>query len=183
LLQSSAAVVRPEEVARPLWRGLRGELPRSFWLRDGSGMAVAVDQAFTSCSRSHKVPLNFMAEGDEGKNVLVHLRPDTAETDSAMHCGADIGMLSQFSCEEEVLFPPSTMMVLKPWVEDAGLRPWLQERNEDPGTQLISGPNVALDPTSIVAYEFGRLVTETWDDAGVTRSRSYVALKVLPCFI
>lgn len=75
------------------------------------------------------------------------------------------------------------MMVLKPWVEDAGLRPWLQELNEDPGTQLITGPNLSQDPTGIVANEFGRLVTETWDDAGVTRSRCYVALKVLPCFI
>ena len=104
-IRKLAAVATPDEVSRTLWRGLRGELPRSFWLHDNSGMAVAVDQGFMSCSRSRTIPLEFMSDGDEGKNVLVHLRPETVESDSALHCGADIGMLSQFRHEEEVRLP------------------------------------------------------------------------------
>ena len=36
----------------------------------------------------------------------------TAESDSAYHCGADLALLSQFAAEQEVLFPPTTMLVV-----------------------------------------------------------------------
>ena len=38
-----AAVASPEEVSRTLWRGLRGELPTSFWEPDDLGDVCVVD--------------------------------------------------------------------------------------------------------------------------------------------
>ena len=35
------------------------------------------------------------------------------ESDSAYHCGADISMLSQFAAEQEVLFPPCCLLLVK----------------------------------------------------------------------
>ena len=54
-----------------------------------------------------------MASG--GDNVLWQLAADAhggslAETDSGYHHGADISMLSQFAGEDEVLFPPCTIL-------------------------------------------------------------------------
>ena len=42
------------------------------------------------------------------------------ESDSAYHCGANIAFLSQFAGEEEILFPPCTMLVVVPPSEAAG---------------------------------------------------------------
>ena len=73
-------------------------------------MICATDCAFMSTSRIRTVPIEFMS-GNE--NVLWELAPK-AESDAGFHYGADISLLSQFSEEEEVLFPPCTMMVLLP---------------------------------------------------------------------
>ena len=62
-----------------------------------------------STSRSCEVPIEFMS-GEA--NVLWELRPK-AESDAGFHFGADISMLSQYEHEEEVLFPPCTMMVVQ----------------------------------------------------------------------
>jgi hypothetical protein len=35
--------VTPEEAVQPLWRGMRGELPRGFWVPDKTGMVCAVE--------------------------------------------------------------------------------------------------------------------------------------------
>ena len=51
-----------------------------------------------------------------GDNVLWELAPEElhggslAETDSGYHHGADISLLSQFAGEEEILFPPCTIL-------------------------------------------------------------------------
>ena len=47
--------------------------------------------------------------GQAGPNVLWSLRP-SRETDTGFHYGADISLLSQFAAEQEVLFPPCTML-------------------------------------------------------------------------
>ena len=104
-----AAVATHEEAAQPLWRGVRGELPRSFWAADETGVIAAVDMAFMSTSRHERTPIEYMGGG---ANVLWELRPQT-ESDSAYHRGADISMLSQFEGEREVLFPPCTMLEVK----------------------------------------------------------------------
>lgn len=97
-----------EEAAHLLWRGVRGELPRSFWAADETAVIAAVDMAFMSTSRHERTPIEYMGGG---ANVLWELRPQT-ESDSAYHRGADISMLSQFAAEAEVLFPPCTMLVI-----------------------------------------------------------------------
>ena len=92
-----------------LYRGVRGELPRGFWLKDSLNMVCATDTAFMSTSRNRETPISYMADD---VNVLWELeaRP---ESDSAYHCGADISLLSQFAQEKEVLFPPCCLLVVK----------------------------------------------------------------------
>jgi len=102
-----AAVAAPEDTNRTLWRGVRGVLPPTFFEEDARHMVCAVDMAFMSASKNKHTPLHYMHEGH--RNVLweLQVRP---ESDSAFHCGADISLLSQYGEEEEVLFPPCTMM-------------------------------------------------------------------------
>ena len=64
-----------------------------------------------STSRQKSAPVDYMNPG--GANVLWQLYPQP-ESDSGFHRGADITILSQFAVEEEVLFPPCTMLIVKP---------------------------------------------------------------------
>ena len=105
-IRKLAAVATAEELAAPLYRGVRGELPNAFWFPDEQGMVIATDAAFMSTSVARETPLHYM--GGE-KNVLWELRPGP-QTDEAFHRGADVAMLSQFAAEREVLFPPCTML-------------------------------------------------------------------------
>jgi hypothetical protein len=107
-IRKLAAIATPEEASAPLYRGVRGELPEHFWLPDAKGMVCAVDMAFMSTSGNRETPIRYMGNG---QNVLWELKAE-AETDVAYHRGADISMLSQFSHEKEVLFPPGTMLVV-----------------------------------------------------------------------
>ena len=72
-------------------------------------MITAVETAFMSTSRNESTPIQYMA-GQH--NVLWALHPQL-QSDAAYHCGADISRLSQFPKEEEILFPPCTMMILQ----------------------------------------------------------------------
>ena len=56
-IRKLAAVATIEEVNAPLWRGVRGELPRTFWVEDERGMVCAVDMAFMSTSRRRQTPI------------------------------------------------------------------------------------------------------------------------------
>jgi hypothetical protein len=109
-IRKLAAVVTPEEVSQPLYRGVRGELPGGFWVRDDLGMVCATDTAFMSTSRSRETPINYL--GENGADVLWELKP-AEESDATYHTGADISMLSQFGAEQEVLFPPCCMLTLR----------------------------------------------------------------------
>mmetsp|Transcript_18409 Transcript_18409/g.27975 ORF Transcript_18409/g.27975 Transcript_18409/m.27975 type:complete len:774 (+) Transcript_18409:71-2392(+) len=109
-IRKIAAVATKSDVSKPLWRGVRGELKRSFWNLDEQGMICAVDTAFMSCSRSRDTPIQYMSQ--HTSNVLWKVQP-ASESDAAYHNGADISMLSQFPDEKEVLFPPCTMLVVR----------------------------------------------------------------------
>jgi hypothetical protein len=109
-IRKLAAVATPDEAKAPLWRGVRGKLEKAFWLPDSHDMVCAVDQAFMSTSRSRKCTIDYM--DPRGENVLWQLHPKP-ESDTGFHRGASIDMLSQFAGEEEVLFPPYTMLVVK----------------------------------------------------------------------
>jgi hypothetical protein len=108
-IRKLAAVATSEEATQPLWRGVRGELPRSFWLPDETGTICAVDLAFMSTSSGRQAPISFMSPGSA--NVLWKISPQQ-ETDDGFHYGANIEMLSQYSAEKEILFPPCTMLKL-----------------------------------------------------------------------
>jgi hypothetical protein len=108
-IRKLAAVVNEQEQSAPLWRGVRGQLPESFFTHDAQGLICAVDMAFMSTSKNRQTPIDYMGPGE---NVLWELRP-MEESDAAFHCGADISMLSQFAGEQEVLFPPCTMLQVK----------------------------------------------------------------------
>jgi len=106
-IRKLAAVATPTETTRPLYRAVRGELPRSFWMPDEHGLVTATDTAFMSTSAVIRTATDYMQ--NPGQNVLWEIRPE-AETDSGFHRGADIAELSQFADERETLFPPCTML-------------------------------------------------------------------------
>jgi hypothetical protein len=108
-IRKLAAVATADEATAKLYRGVRGELPRSFWLPDDAGLVCAVDPCFMSTSRQRMTPIGYMEAGTP--NVLWELLPQL-ESDSGYHCGASIEMLSQFAEEQEVLFPPNTLLKL-----------------------------------------------------------------------
>ena len=85
-------VTLPFERRKPLYRSVRGELPRAFWVQDASGLVTAVETAFMSTSSNAATCISYMQP--DGPNVLWKLHPKT-ETDSGFHRGADISMLSQ----------------------------------------------------------------------------------------
>ena len=64
--------------------------------------------AFMSTSLLRSTPIAYLGDGN---NVLWELEPQL-QSDVAFHRGADISMLSQFAAEDEVLFPPCTMLVV-----------------------------------------------------------------------
>ena len=104
-----SAVATDEEATAPLYRCVRGELPKGFWTPDEQGLVCAVDMSFMSTSRARQTPVDYMGEGS---NVLWALQP-MRETDVGYHRGADVSMLSQFEAEKEILFPPATMLEVK----------------------------------------------------------------------
>lgn len=107
-IRKLAAVTSPSELATPLYRAVRGELPRSFWVADKQGMICAVDAGFMSTSRNQETPIHYMSGN---ANVLWELCP-SGESDMAYHRGADVERLSQFTTEQEVLYVRQRR---KPW--------------------------------------------------------------------
>ena len=63
----------PDEMEGKLYRAVRGELPRTFWLKDGHGQVCAIDAAFMSTSRNSTTPIGYMDR--DGPNVLWELHP------------------------------------------------------------------------------------------------------------
>ena len=101
-----------------VFRAVRGELPKSFWLLDDFGMVTATDFALMSTSTDVNVCQEFMAT--EQSNVLWEVKCG-AETATGLHSGADVSLVSQFAQEQEKLFPPLTMLKVESiQVEEAG---------------------------------------------------------------
>ena len=100
-----------------LFRGVRGELPGAFWLRDSKGGVTATDTAFMSTSMGQGECVKFLGEkASASENLLWELQcgPEDA---TGFHSAADVQVLSQYPAEREVLFPPLTMLQVVP--EDA----------------------------------------------------------------
>lgn len=91
-IRKLSAVVDPAAAEGTcLYRGVRGKLDNSFWMRGEHGMICATDTAFMSTSRNAHTPVDYMGQG---MNVLWKMKAGV-ETDDGFHHGADIGMLSQ----------------------------------------------------------------------------------------
>jgi hypothetical protein len=110
-IRKLSAVSTTEEAGICLWRGARGELPKTFWLADEIGTIVATETAFMSTSAERETALHYMA-GSGASNLLWCLKCGP-ENDAGYHQGANISLLSQFAGEKEWLFPPLTMMEIQ----------------------------------------------------------------------
>jgi hypothetical protein len=89
-------------------RGVRGELPEAFWLRDAFGMVAATDFGFMSTPFDRAVSEGFLGIGG-GVCVLWEIEC-SAETGDGFHSAAGVSLLSQHPAEKEMLFPPLTML-------------------------------------------------------------------------
>ncbi len=102
-----------------LWRGMRGELPWTLW---DQREPVLCEPGFLSASSDRAVALEYMGDGEP--NVLLEiLQPDAHELSDAfsltLQSGADISMISQFGCENEILYPPCLLLEMVPWDDGA----------------------------------------------------------------
>ena len=107
----------------------------------------------------------YLGPGDD--NVLWKIQPST-ERDDGYHYGADIAILSQFAAEDEVLFPPCTMLIALERPSDApdGVEPIDAELSKVPSQ-----------------YGVRRAVHGEEEHATHQRSKTFVSLDVVPCFI
>lgn len=99
------AAISPPLQNQKLYRGVRGDLPRTFWAEDEQGMICAVDGGFASTSKKQLTVEKYLGRGN---NIMWEIKTEP-ESDAGYHCGADVSKLSQFAEEEEVLFPPCTL--------------------------------------------------------------------------
>lgn len=135
-IRKLADVATEEEIKMPLWRGMRGPLPGSFWeeesafIPSATRQGVVVEPAFMSTSRLRSAPIDVMQV--KGANVLwaIQPQPESEGVDYVFHSGASVCMLSQFAHEEEVLFAPGTMLRATPEAIEASRSVSFEEANE-----------------------------------------------------
>jgi hypothetical protein len=90
-----------------VFRAVRGELPETFWLKNGHGKVDPTDFAFISTSVDEAVCKEFMDLTQ--LNVLFEMQC-TSENYDGFNSGADLSLLSQWPMEKEMLFPPLTRL-------------------------------------------------------------------------
>ena len=98
-----------EAEAVMLYRGVRGELPDSFFEPDAQGFLTAVDFGFQSTSADRAVTIGFMAPGAPNVLWVMH-GSHGADSAEQLHNGAVLQALSQFPAEAETLLPPLCML-------------------------------------------------------------------------
>jgi hypothetical protein len=80
-------LVRVNRTFGTVYRGVRGELPDAFWLKDKFGDVTATDFAFMSTAQSQDICTEYMDPAR--KNVLWELHC-ADETSEGFHSGADV---------------------------------------------------------------------------------------------
>lgn len=198
-----------------LFRGVRGELADGFWsTTDAMGHISAVDLAFMSTSKNKETPIEcaaplhlpaieppclaptipsrnrYMASGQ--KNVLWRMHANV-DTDAAFHRGADITMFSQYAKEDEVLFPPCTMLIVQK--NEAGGLMSLGEESRAEGSASTTGfRKTRFTQDELVKHaehvrsqrytleKKARDSSSDPDDVDNKR-KHYVEVDVLPCFL
>ena len=165
-IRKLAAHTPPEEANTQLFRGVSGELSPTFWASaDAMGMTCAVDMAFMSTSKNQHTPIAYMRPG---KNVLWRLNA-TVDSDTAYHRGADISMISQFAGEDEILFPPMTMLMVLSLSES-------RARSPQGADTVVGHISTRFDEDQLEARK-------SQEPTKVSKDKEYVAIDVLPCFL
>jgi hypothetical protein len=112
-----------------VYRAVIGELPDAFRLLDMHGQITATDFAFMSTSTDERITSKYMVRAKmivlQASPTFTHTYSQKGGTDSILfeiecspqsyegiHNGADISMLSQFPGEDEILFPPLTVLTV-----------------------------------------------------------------------
>ncbi len=85
------AEISPPLRNQMLYRGVRGDLPRTFWEEDEQGMICAVDGGFASTSKKSLTVEKYLGRGS---NIMWEIKTEP-ESDAGYHCGADVSKLSQ----------------------------------------------------------------------------------------
>jgi len=118
---------------------------------------------------------------EAGPNVLWSLRP-SRETDTGFHHGADISLLSQFAGENEVLFPPCTMLQVIEAADSEAQDSEAQdsEASDFPPTEQGSAPRKAR-PT--LARQLSTWVEETVVGKLNEPKVGFYEIRVLPTFV
>ena len=87
-----------------IYRGMAGtRLPSQFWKQDAAGVTGGTEFAFSSTTRSRR-QAEFYAKVDDDARASTLLETRMGMVDR----GADIGDVSQFPGEEEILYGPRT---------------------------------------------------------------------------
>ena len=173
-IRKLAAVATDEEVSQPLYRGVSGVLQKDFFTMDKQGMVIAAEPGFMSTSREIETPLKYMDRDQGGDHVLWELSPKQ-ESSWGYHHGADISLLSQFSKEKEILFPPCTMLEVTVAAKGASHQ---LKRTVSTAAELTV-PAVPESP-----QVSGKTVSRTTTTAaGEEVTVKYVLVKARPCFV
>jgi hypothetical protein len=158
-------LARAQENFGTVYRGVRGELPEAFWLRDAFGMVTATDFGFMSTTPDRPMSERFL--GSHGKTVLWQIEC-SRETDEGFHSPADVSALSQYPQEKEQLFPPMTMLQVH--VQEVA--------TPRPGAQLLHQPRARR--STLIEVEARR----TQFEKGVTtKGAQYICIRVTPTFV
>ena len=168
-IRKLADVTRDEANTR-LYRAVRGELPPAFWDKDSLGMISAVDSGFTSTSKNMRTPVAYM---DGAFNVLWELAAGEP-SDDAYHRGADISMLSQYAHEDEVLFPPNTMLIVQP----------ASDALSNGGGGVPAEPDAAS--SGLPALQKQRSMHKaalSKDESDAASGKAWKLIRVRPCFV
>ena len=162
--------------ARTLWRGIRGELPD--WLWDNAAEPAFCEPGFFSSSTSIATAIEYLAP--DRPNTLLEVVPNMEGHDwLSWQAGVVVSSLSQFACEEEVLFAPCLLFeLLEPHMEARFGRsqPTGGTANDDRGRRAVAArfTRVAshdVDPRLQAAIDSGQLDPRTI----VFRVRPHVA--------
>ena len=180
-IRKLSAVATEEEARQRLYRGVRGQLPKGFFIPDAHGLCCAVETAFMSTSCDEQAAIGYLSK--HGENVLWQLQ-SRPESDGAYHIGADISRLSQFSSEKEVLYPPYTMLLVQ---DDA--MPHVNARSRSLTSNslisLMSSGKAKDDDSGVEATSkgVGKREVEWINHHGEPEPRAFLPVSVRPYFV
>jgi len=99
--------------ARKVYRGVAGmALPVQFWQANAFDVKGGVEPAFMSTTLEQSVAMGYAAGDGSRMGLVIQVRQ------GMVNRGADISWLSQYSFEQEILFPPLTgIEVLRTYIQ------------------------------------------------------------------